>query len=405
MLKQTFYLLRKNPFITVISVAGTAVAIMMIMVILMVEMIKTIPIAPENNRDKTLYIRSEMYKNKSSTNCGLVSYKHYNDYLRYLENAKLKTLLTKGQEIIKTSSGSKRMECTCSYCDDNYWKFISFDFVEGTHFNREDFAAGLNKAVISQKLSEELYGKKSAVGKTFILNNKKYSVVGIVENISPIFPYAYSDIWIPYTSSFNYEKMGYSLLLLMDSKKDKALLTQEVREIEQKFTTIHEGELLTYLGPYSQREQVHNKWNNSPTKITMETIKLSVILFFLFLIPALNLSGFNLSRIKKRTEEIGIRKAFGATKRSIIRQMLQENLITTLIGGVLGLLLSYIALYFLRNHLFIGLPADAVIPLNAIVSPYIFLVVFLACILLSVISTIVPALRAAKFTIAESIRS
>lgn len=57
--------------------------------------------------------------------------------------------------------------------------------------------------------------------------------------------------------------------------------------------------------------------------------------------PAVNLTGFSLSRMRKRMSEIGIRKAFGAKRHVILFQVLYENMLTSLIGGLLGLILSY----------------------------------------------------------------
>lgn len=78
----------------------------------------------------------------------------------------------------------------------------------------------------------------------------------------------------------------------------------------------------------------------------------------MLLIPALNLSGFSLSRIRKRMAEIGIRKAFGAKRHVILIQVLYENLITTLIGGVIGLGLSYGIVFGMRKWL-LGIPPTA----------------------------------------------
>ena len=67
---------------------------------------------------------------------------------------------------------------------------------------------------------------------------------------------------------------------------------------------------------------------------------LFLILLFL-LIPALNLSGLNASRMQDRISELGVRKAFGARKNRLLTQILIENLLLMLPGGLVGLLVSY----------------------------------------------------------------
>ena len=62
------------------------------------------------------------------------------------------------------------------------------------------------------------------------------------------------------------------------------------------------------------------------------------------LLPAVNLVNLNMSRIMERASEIGVRKAFGASSRTLVGQFIVENLVLTLIGGAAGLVLSALAL-------------------------------------------------------------
>ena len=63
-----------------------------------------------------------------------------------------------------------------------------------------------------------------------------------------------------------------------------------------------------------------------------------IIIIVILLVPAINLSGLTQSRMRKRLSEIGVRKAFGANRSVLLKQVLAENLLLTLIGGVAGLL-------------------------------------------------------------------
>lgn len=78
-----------------------------------------------------------------------------------------------------------------------------------------------------------------------------------------------------------------------------------------------------------------------------------LIIVILLLVPAINLSSMTLSRMRKRMTEIGVRKAFGATANELLRQVFWENLILTLLAGVLGLILSYSATFLLNSFLLI----------------------------------------------------
>ena len=62
------------------------------------------------------------------------------------------------------------------------------------------------------------------------------------------------------------------------------------------------------------------------------------------LIPTVNLVNINISRIMERASEIGVRKAFGAPARTLVGQFLIENILLTIVGGLVGFVLSIVAL-------------------------------------------------------------
>ena len=124
------------------------------------------------------------------------------------------------------------------------------------------------------------------------------------------------------------------------------------------------------------------------------------MLLVLLLVPALNLSGMIASRMESRLAEMGVRKSFGAGRGKLLGQVMWENLLLTLLGGVLGLLIAWLAIYAGREWLFFllddfaeAVPQDA----NAYVSgemlfaPLVFLCAFVLCVLLNLLSALLPA--------------
>jgi cell division protein FtsX len=73
-----------------------------------------------------------------------------------------------------------------------------------------------------------------------------------------------------------------------------------------------------------------------------------LVLLFL-LLPTINLVNLNMTRIMERSSEIGVRKAFGASSRTLVYQFIVENIILTVIGGIIGLILSVIVLQFINS--------------------------------------------------------
>ena len=132
---------------------------------------------------------------------------------------------------------------------------------------------------------------------------------------------------------------------------------------------------------------------------------LYVIMAFLF-IPALNLSGMISSRMNSRLAEIGVRKAYGATNAQILWQLLCENLLLTLIGSVVGLVLSYIivnSLYTSLTSIITRYAAHYDTPMHMLFSTQIFIVTLLLCVLLNIASALLPALFALRKNIVQSL--
>ena len=405
--KQAIEMLRQNKFISIISIAGTALAIMMIMVLIVTQQIKEADVSPENNRSHILYLKAQMEKKEHSSRSGPLSYETVKDLVMHIENAEYTSGFIPNQfgsedHTIKTRDMKTRMPVELMATDVNYWKILSFSFIAGKPFSQAEFDSGLRNVIVSRSLAEKVFGKQDAMGKTIDLNNNEYTVSGIVENVSNVFACAYADVWIPYTSMKGYEKMSsYMGIALAKSKSDFPAITEEVRAYEKKRDLTSEW-TLNITGPFTHYEQLINPYGFSDKSVKTYRYRMIFIFSILFLVPAINLSGLSLSRVKRRTEEIGVRKAFGAKKRVILIQILYENFITSLLGGIIGLILSYFVVIILKGWL-LGANEDSAVPLTALVSLPVFLAVVVVSFILNLLSSGIPAYKAAGMKIVDSL--
>ncbi|MDL2315012.1 ABC transporter permease [Bacteroidales bacterium OttesenSCG-928-C19] len=408
-------MLKQNKFISTISITGTAIAIMMVMVIIVTDEIKQVSVAPEINRDKTVYINSQSLglhvdEDTYHTSVGPIHYEYYHNYLSKLETPVLSTAMNNKTKWNANISDKTIITASVTKCDTNYWKLMDFSFVSGKPFSTTDFNAGLKRAVISEQFSRKLFGNEPAFGRDFYLNYDTYKVVGVVKDFSPILEYAFADIWIPYSAVDNFQKNenilfanppSYFILFLLENKSDFSIFAEEVRELEKKYNSISEELHISFNGPYDHRTQT---LANTRFYTELNILRKRYILIFviLLIIPAVNLLGFSMSRIKRRTEEIGIRKAFGANKKTILIQVLFENFITSLIGGLIGLVLSYFIIFGMKEWL-LNAPPESAIPVQALISFPIFLSVFLVCIVLNLLSAGIPAYKTTRINIVDSL--
>lgn len=404
--KQAIEMLKQNTFFSIISILGTALAIMMIMAILVSDEVKNINIAPEINRDRTLYMSFETKKDtvQGSSWAGSISYDVFKNYISLLETPELISGQTKKNTQVGMEGSSETIPATIMLTDVAFWKILKFTFLEGKPFGEEEFQSGIRDAVLSERVARKLFKGEKAIGQTIRITHQHYRVVGIVQDVSPVFKMAAADIWIPYTST----KISgvQDVMLLVKDPKDITVIQNEIKKLERKYQDTEAPMQLSLRGPETHKVHEMGLWGNTNEEmnenVKIRNRKIGFILIIILLVPAINLSGLNLSRIKKRTPEIGVRKAFGAKRHIILIQVLCENLITSFIGGIIGLLLSYLVIFQMRDWL-LGIPSDSMIPMSTLISVPVLVAVFIVCILVNILSAAIPAYRASRMKIIHSL--
>lgn len=410
--KQSLLMLKQNKFISAIAIIGTALAIMMIMTIIVADEIKGISSTPEINRERTLHINYQVKKDttKNSWQAGTLSYDVVKDYLYPLKTPRYVSAVNsvdpkRPSTLVSREGSSEIINAGQRLTDATYWKIFSFSFIKGRPFNEGEFNSGISVAVVSETLAKKAFKGETALGQTILVNFKPYRIIGIVKDVSPVFKRAYGDLWVPY-SSLKKENLYFDVVIMAEKTSDFAAITAEVRNMEKKYNIENVPWTLFMKGPLDNQFYQKDIWGNSvediTKSITIQNRKMIFILLILLLIPAINLSGLSLSRMKKRTEEIGIRKAFGAKRYTILIQVLFENLITSLIGGVIGLILSYVVVFRMRDWL-LDIPSGSTIPVNTLISIPVLLAVFAVCLVINLLSAGIPAYRASRMKIINSL--
>lgn len=406
--KQALKMLRQNQFISIVSILGTAVAIMMIMTIVVSDEVKNASVAPETNRHRTYYIDYEMQHDTASNHksLGTLSYSVIHEYLLDLEIPELTAFYFDTYKSVGTSPSKENSIRSVKLTNDAYWKALSYSFVAGRTFTKEEYESGMKHAIITESLSKKMFKGENPIGQEISIDLETYRIIGVVKDVSPLFTHAYANVWVPITSDEDYNDSRCTLMLVTASDKDYPALYEEIRNQEKRFNADKAPKTLFLKGPENQRIHTLQPEGSSieevKESINIQSRKMAFIVLVLLIVPAINLSGFSLSRIRKRMSEIGVRKAFGAKKHVILIQVLYENLITSLIGGLLGLIFSYFIVLNMREWL-LGISSNSEVPISTLVSPWIFAAVFFVCLILNLLSAGIPAYRASRISIINSL--
>lgn len=425
-LKQAWQLCKQNPLFSSIYVLGTGVAMALIMTLVIIYYVKIAPVYPEQNRNRTLACRSAMLKGLGEDNwmnSGGMSYEFICNHIRNKEGVEAATIILRGRmsHQVEMTDGRK-LPVDVKYTDTSFGKVFSWDFVSGKPFSEADFQSGLHSAVLSRTMSRMLFGEEEAVNRIFILNDEEYKVCGVVEDVSSLTPVSYANIWLPFTVIPEILEMNrYGVLGPFETyvlARDKASMETIRRGVDDAVHRINSSQkeynlnLMEQPAPY-WKSIFYSRSSESPD--WMELVKtLGMMFFALLFIPALNLAGLISSRMEQRLSEFGLRQSFGAPKRTLLMQILTENLVLTTMGGIVGLLLSFLIIYLGSDWLpmlfdggndMTSGQAEAFLTPGMLFNPAIFGGMFLLCLILNIISAILPAVYALKKNIVYSLNS
>jgi putative ABC transport system permease protein len=206
-------------------------------------------------------------------------------------------------------------------------------------------------AVVSYAVWRERWGGgKSALGRTIVLNNKSFEVVGVMP---PDFTYPISTVqnggkgaWLPLILAPNQDSGGSLLDVSPVARLRKGVSLAAAN-----------AQLKTVAARMSTDFRDFGKGGNidatslEPTFGDLDKALLILLgaVGFVLVIACVNVSGLLLSRGWSRQREVAIREALGASRIRIVRQFLAESVLLALAGGALGLLLAVWGVHVLRT--------------------------------------------------------
>ncbi len=425
-LRQSFMLLKQNPLFSSFYIVGTGLAISMVMVLAILYYIKVGDIYPETHRSRMMIAQTahmQDAKDNSWNTTWNYSIPFIKECFYSLKNVEAVTAISDAESWFVKVAGAKRpLSAMVKLTDTEFWKVFGFTFLYGQPFTEADFKSGIRTAVISEDIAQSAFGKTNVVGQYIKLNYVDYRVCGVVKSSSYAMKLSYAQVWLPYTCIPGFAEANnmwnvigpFQVLMLLHSTADAAGIKAQVDEYVRKFNALpHDGyQLIMHDQPYLYWKTLF--YSDSMTDLDFFKIlrQMGLWLLMLLLVPALNLSGMISSRMERRLPEMGLRKAFGATKQKLFSQIIYENLLLTCLGGVLGLIISFGMVFLSRDWLLTlldggtqPLPDSVSMSMTAdmLFNPTLFAVTFVVCILLNLFSALIPACMALKKDIVYSI--
>ena len=419
-LKQVWYEMRQQPLVTWVTVSGTAISIFLIMVLYMVGRIDTVAEAPEVNREHTLYAPYLEVRaiDGSTMNSGSLSNAMIEKLYGGLPGVKVYAVAGSWNEKHDVNvKGGDLYNGEVKKVDAGFWKIYKFDFLSGKPFSESQVKANMKVAVLTERIARQLGNGADMTGREVMIGHVPYLVTGVVNNTSPLLKNSYGDIYVPYVEDPNQIWSSYfgqgPLTMLIDENADVAAIKAEVKrryDVWNEQLKKEGMEAVYHQSPFTIEEMASEPGSNTDPDTEGAKHRRWMLYALLLLVPAINLGGMTRSRLKKRVSEIGVRRAYGARRTGIATELVAENFIVTLAGGVIGLLLSMVFITAF-SHLFVDYMGwngsdngGSETPAFTMLFKWgMFGMLVVSCLVLNILSTGIPAWKASRVNPAEAI--
>jgi putative ABC transport system permease protein len=369
------------------------------------------PHPPETRVDRSLYVITMRMSGPSWTTISEAGYGFLDAELRDLPGAESVSFYTTPAQAVSYVDGRK-VTSYLKRTDARFWTILDFEFLEGGPLTGEDDRNANFVAVINQSTRDRFFDGQTALGKTLEVAGQRFRVAGVVRDVPSTRWHIFADVWVPIATmkgdAWRHDTLGnFGAIVLARDRRDFPALQAEFQSRVRRhpipdpahFSRL-DGSLDTLFG--SVARSVLDIPADDPKAFALSPsakmrIGMIVVAVLFMALPAINLVNINLSRILDRSSEIGVRKAFGATSRTLVGQFVAENVVLTLIGGVFALAASVLVLAAIN--------ASGLIPYSHLsVNPRVLFWGLLAALFFGVFSGVYPAWRMSRLHPADALR-
>ncbi|RZL63975.1 MAG: ABC transporter permease [Pedobacter sp.] len=397
--------LKRRKFFTFISLFGISFTLTILMVATALADKMFSPDYPDDKQNRSLYVERIEIKNTKEgwVNMSNLSFHFFEQYASKLKTV-YKIAISSGEKSSNAYVNNKKLVIGYKYTNADYWNVLNYKFIEGKPYTDVEIKNVERVAVISKETKEAYFGDvKSVIGQYISADNINYRVIGVVENVPGSVRNFTGDMYLPFTLSRDKKDTGLmgscNGVLLGRTESDLPKMKKEFAQMVKKLPIPPEfDKIYCNADEFSTsitRRMAGNSTSDGLTRVV--TIGSVFVLLFL-LLPTINLVNINITRIMERSSEIGVRKAFGASSKTLVYQFIVENLILTFIGGVIGVFLSILVIYMINESGYIS-------NFNLSMNLTVLFLSLLTCVFFGLISGVYPAWRMSKLNIVKALKA
>jgi len=321
---------------------------------------------------------------------------HMEDFERFKEMAKLPRAVAPVMNSRQTIKFQERRveNVFLNGSSSDYVKTTNFTFNVGRFYSDIESKSSRNVAVIGSELSKNLFPRGDALDKTIKVGGVNFKIVGVLAEQGSFILGSFNpdnQIFVPIGTIFkNFMNEAFGTVTINVRAQNPAMVEETKSEAEGIMRQIR-GLQYDEENDFSinQQEGLMQNYNSVVGVIQVAGLFITGLSLF---VGAIGIMNIMFVYVKERTKEIGIRKAIGAKRRTILGQFLLESSTICLMGGLIGLLLA-ILLSLMVNQF---IPTS--IQYNAVV------IAIVISLITGIVAGLAPAYTAAKMDPVEALR-
>ncbi len=290
---------------------------------------------------------------------------------------------------VYAKNGSESAQVSMTGTNAAYSSVKDLELSQGRFLSDLDSELRLKNVVLGSDTAETLFGNGKAVGETFQIGGISYHVVGVLQSKGTSLGSSGDDVIIAPISTAKRALKSMAIGSVYVKAESEDMLTPAMYRIQGTLTSLFPNQ----SDNYSVSNQEDLMETMSSVSDTM-TLMLGGIASISLLVGGIGIMNIMLVSVSERTKEIGIRKAIGADRKSILQQFLLEAVVLSSMGGLAGVVIG------------IGLAelVSATAGLTISLSFSITALAFLFSLFIGVIFGVFPANKASKLNPIQALR-
>lgn len=306
----------------------------------------------------------------------------------------INAICASGSNIVKYGNFETDPEVSLIGTDENYFPLHNVNVITGRAFTSEDISFRRNVALVGNDIVVDLFANENPLGKSIKIGNQQFTVIGTLEIKGALLGQSQdSRVIIPLTYFLRYYASEWEQSLdLTIRAADRMALFNTIDEAIGHLRAIRKVE------PWEENsfevetnESLQDQFAGLTGYLTVFGIISGV---FALIAAGVGIMNIMLVSVKERTREIGVRKAIGAKRRTVLLQFIIETITLCQVGGIIGITMGIAGAGLLSSLLGMKL---AVTPTWIIFS-------LVVCTVLGIVSGAYPAWKAARLDPIEALR-